>query len=298
VAAHRSDELRVAVPGLEPVRRRVDAALETFLDDRRAELAAMDPGSVVLVDEIRRLLHAGGKRIRPALCFWAHRAAGGPDVEAIVRAAAALELLHTFALIHDDVMDGSDERRGVPSTPARFASEAPPGAEPGSFGASVAILVGDLAAVLSEQRLRTCGAAAGPLGVALGRFDRMRAEMAAGQLLDLRAAGASAARVAALKTGSYTTEGPVLIATALAEAGAAAEGPLRVFARLLGEAFQLRDDVLDGDAGPEAAERVGDLVDRAIGSIEAAPLRPEGAAALAELASHVRVPRDRSAGAE
>jgi geranylgeranyl pyrophosphate synthase len=94
--------------------------------------------------------------------------------------------------------------------------------------------------------------------------------------------------VAALKTGSYTTEGPVLVATALAEAGPAVEGPLRVFARLVGEAFQLRDDLEDGDAGPGAAARVRDLVDRAVDALAGAPLVPDGAAALAELAGLLR----------
>lgn len=273
---------------LADVRGRVDEELERFLDERRAELAALDPAAVVLVDEILRLLAAGGKRLRPALCLWAHRAAGGGDGAPIVRAGAALELLHTFALIHDDVMDASPERRGVPTSWAWFSDRAPPGVDPPSYGTSVAILAGDLAAVLAEQRLRTCGAPAAPLAVALDRFDRMRVEMAAGQLLDVRGAGSDPARVAALKTGSYTTEGPVLVATALAEAGPAVEGPLRVFARLVGEAFQLRDDLEDGDAGPGAAARVRDLVDRAVDALAGAPLVPDGAAALAELAGLLR----------
>jgi geranylgeranyl diphosphate synthase type I len=273
---------------LADVRGRVDAELERFLDERRAELAALDPAAVVLVDEVRRLLAAGGKRLRPALCLWAHRAAGGEDGDAIVRAGAALELLHTFALIHDDVMDASTERRGVPTSWAWFADAAPPRVDPTSYGTSVAILAGDLAAVFAEQRLRTCGAPAVPLDVALDRFDRMRVEMAAGQLLDVRGAGSDPARVAAMKTGSYTAEGPVLVAAALAEAGPAVEGPLRIYARLVGEAFQLRDDLEDGDAGPEAAAVVHDLVDRAVDALEGAPLVPVGAAALAELAGTLR----------
>lgn len=284
-------EPTIAAPALEAARERVDPELRRFLEDRRAEMAAMDPSAVDLVDEVLRLLDAGGKRIRPALCFWAHVAAGGADGPSIVRAAAALELLHAFALIHDDVMDRTDERRSVPSTHARFAKDAPAGAEPEGYGMSVAILVGDLAAVLAERALRTCGARPEPLALALGRFDRMREEMAAGQYLDVRGrgAGVASARVAALKTGSYTSEGPVLIGTALAEAGPSVEGPLRVFARLVGEAFQVRDDVLDGDDGPEGLARVNDLVGRAVVALEGAPLNREGASALAELARLLRL---------
>jgi geranylgeranyl diphosphate synthase type I len=269
----------------------VDGALAEFLSDRRAELAGMDPAATVLIDELLRLLTAGGKRIRPALCLWAHRAAGGDDGPAIVRAAAALELLHTFALIHDDVMDEADRRRGVPSTHARFASEAPAGREAAAYGMSVAILVGDLAAVLSEHLLRTCGAEPESLSVALGRFDRMREEMAAGQFLDVRAGVESEAspRTASLKTSSYTAEGPVLIGAALARASAAVEGPLRVYARLVGQAFQLRDDAIDGAAGPGARRRLDDLLDRAASALDGPPLQPEGRGALLQLAELLRL---------
>jgi geranylgeranyl diphosphate synthase type I len=141
--------------------------------------------------------------------------------------------------------------------------------------------------VLAEQLLRTCGAAPDRTGAALSRFDRMRAEMAAGQLLDVLGpeSGAAPARVAALKTGSYTVEGPVLVASALAGAGEDVEGPLRVYGSLLGEAFQLRDDVLDGDAEPGSAARVGELVGRARAAIEDAPLEPEARDALLEVAA-------------
>ncbi|MEX2204172.1 MAG: polyprenyl synthetase family protein [Actinomycetota bacterium] len=286
-------EPAVTSPALGHARRLVDPAIDRFLADRRAELAGMGHSAVVLVDELRRLIGAGGKRIRPALCLWAYRACGGADEMPVARAAAALELLHTFALVHDDVMDRTDERRGAPASHVRFAKEAPPGADPDAYGTAVAILVGDLAAVLSEQLLRTCGAAPGPLAVALGRFDRMRVEMAAGQFLDLSvAAGPAPPGVAALKTGSYTAEGPVLIGAALAEAGPSAEGPLRVYGRLVGEAFQLRDDVIDGDAHPNAATRVGGLVDRGIAALDGAPLEGEGVSALVEIAGLVRLRPD------
>jgi geranylgeranyl diphosphate synthase type I len=289
VSIGRIEEPRVSGPALDAVRRPVDAVLRAFLAERRAEVRAMDPAAPELVEEIVRMLSAGGKRIRPALCRWAYRACGGPDGDAIVRAAAALELLHTFALIHDDVMDGARERRGVASTAARFAELAPPGSDPGRYGRSVAILVGDLAAALSERLLRTCGAPAGPLGVALARFDGMRTEMAAGQFLDLRASGRAAPRVASLKTGSYTAEGPVLVGAALAGAGPQAEAALGGFGRLLGEAFQLRDDVLDGDAGPEAATAVDDLVRDAGRALDGAPLDAGGRAALLEIAALLRM---------
>ena len=274
---------------IEAVRAPVDRELERFLGDRRAELAGMDPSAVALVDELLRLLRAGGKRVRPALCFWAFRAAGGDEDEPIVLVCAALELLHTSALVHDDLMDRDAERRGVDSTHVRFGKEAPGGVDPEAFGTSAAVLVGDLALVLSERLLRTSGFGTGRLDAAMARFDRMRAEMAAGQFLDVSGAG-DLARVRALKTGSYTAEGPVLIGVALAGAGPEAEGPLRVFGRLVGEAFQLRDDVSDGEAGPQAVAAIEDLVARASRALGDAPLRRDGIDALVQIAELLRAP--------
>lgn len=282
--AEPTHEAIPSAPALEAVRGRVEPVLRAELALRRAELAELDPAAAVLVDEIGRLVEAGGKRIRPALCLWAFRAAGGSDDGAVLRAAAALELLHTFALVHDDVMDRSEQRRGVPATQVRFAKEAPPGSDPAVFGVAAAILVGDLAAVLAERLLRTCGAPADRLELAWSRFDRMRIEMAAGQLLDLSAPTPVPSRVAILKTGSYTAEGPVAIGAALAGAGPAEEEPLRAYAGLVGRAFQLRDDVLDGEAPPEAATEVNELVARAVSALEGGPLRAEGVRGLSELA--------------
>jgi geranylgeranyl diphosphate synthase type I len=159
-----------------------------------------------------------------------------------------------------------------------------------AFGTAAAILVGDLALVLSEQAMRNSGFDGEVLARAMSRFDRIRIEMAAGQFLDVCKA-ADRERMAALKSGSYTAVGPVLIGTALAGAGAAAEVPLGVYAGLVGAAFQLRDDVADGDAPPGATGEVAALLDRAAHSLASAPLQPEGAAALVELAELLRPPQ-------
>src|SRR6059036_4069620 len=116
-------EILVAPAALESVRRRVDEVLASFLLERRESMARMAPEAAAMVDELRRVVEAGGKRIRPAFCYWGYRAGGGEDGEPIVRAAAALELFHTFALVHDDLMDDSDTRRGVPTTQVQFALE-------------------------------------------------------------------------------------------------------------------------------------------------------------------------------
>jgi len=282
-------DLTTLPPVVEAVHVRVDAVLASFLADQRAVLAGLDPAAADLVDELSRLVSAGGKRIRPAFCYLGFRAARGRDGDPIIRAAAALELFHTFALVHDDVMDGSTERRGVATTQVRFAQ-----AGDERLGRSVAILVGDLAAVLAESLIRTSGFPPERMAGALERFDRMRLEMAAGQYLDLEGVarlGVDAAlHVAELKTGSYTIEGPLLIGAALAGASSEVEETLLAYGRPAGEAFQLRDDVLDGEAAPGARGRVNELVESSIRVLEGARLEPVALAAMRSLVRLLRLP--------
>lgn len=236
--------------------------LTTFLEDRLRAVDRLDPAARPPIEEIERLLSAGGKRIRPAFCYWGFRAAGGKDRETrdepIMRAAAALELLHTMALVHDDLIDGAKERRGVPSTAAWFAERAEElqaKGEPIAFGQTMAVLVGDLAAVLADHLLLESGFSPDALAVALAVYHPMREEMAIGQYLALAGPGDDlapdrASRVAGLKGGRYTVEGPLRIGAALAGGTAAVGECLSRFGRPLGEAFQLRDDLTDGDAAP------------------------------------------------
>ncbi len=303
-----------APPGHEVLgvlRALVDEALERHLAECSADIARRDARAGMLVEEISRLVRAGGKRLRPAFCYLGHRAAGGatpddPDVdEPIVRAASALELLHTMALIHDDLIDEATERRGVPSSAAHLAEVA---AERGMpidhlrFGRSAALLAGDLAAVLADRLLLTSGFDAPAIARALVPYHEMRLDMAAGQVLDISGAvggsaersadgPASVASVARLKGGSYTVEGPLLVGAALASGTDDVREALRAFGRPLGEAFQLRDDLLDADAprGVTSSD-VNGLVERARAVLRDAPIDPDAVDGLDGLASLVAMP--------
>lgn len=271
-------------------RARIDGVLIAFLARRRAEAVAVDPRAAEPLDEIVRLLEAGGKRIRPAFCFWGYRAAGGVAGDEIWRAAAALELLHTMALIHDDVMDLELVRRGAPSLHVRGSHVAASRghAAPERHGEAVAILVGDLAAVLADHLLLEAGFPPERLLPALERYHLMREVTGAGQYLDLVAADVDARLVAAAKGGAYTVEGPLLIGAALAGASPQAEAALRGYGRPLGEAFQLRDDLVDDDASHGLGQaEVAQLVARAHDALRTPALEPEGAAVLATLADLV-----------
>ncbi|HUF58857.1 MAG TPA: polyprenyl synthetase family protein [Actinomycetota bacterium] len=276
------------------LRQRVDAALTVFLDERRGRVETLDPAALPLVDEVRRLVHAGGKRIRPAFCYWGFRAAGGEDEEPIVRAAAALELLHTMAIVHDDLIDGAKERRGVPSTAVWFSDRAAelgaPG-DPRDFGASMAILVGDVSAVWADGLLLASGFKPGELVPALVVYHDMREHMAVGQSMDVAGAAGDpevARRAAALKGGSYTVEGPLLIGAALAGGSTDVRECLARYGRPLGEAFQLRDDLEDGEAAPGVTrDTVNGLVAEAKAVLDPALLPAESIDALGELADMV-----------
>ena len=273
----------------------VDVVLVGFLEDKRAELAALHPSAATLAEELLRLVRSGGKRLRPALGYWGYRAAGGVPDGRIMRAAASLELFHTFALIHDDLMDEADERRDVATVHANLRGT--DGGDRVRFGVSAAILIGDLAAVWADELLLTSGFGPSSVVRALARAYAIRRDMAVGQFLDVSGeagAGQGAGRLAAnLKGGRYTVTGPLLMGAELASDGPAAGDLLNAlvtFGEPLGEAFQLRDDLRDGDASHGAT---GDTIDQLVTAAEAALSTagsdPVAVAALRELAGMVRV---------
>jgi geranylgeranyl diphosphate synthase type I len=215
------------------IRDRVDRALQAFVGQQRGVLLAAGDGLRPGVDSIAGLL-AGGKRLRPAFCYWGWRGAGGPDCPEIINAAAALELLHAGALVHDDLMDASDTRRGQPSLHRQFEARHLGHGWHGAadaFGMGVAILLGDLLICWTDEMFHVSGLPGDALRRARPVLDRMRTEVFAGQYLDLlgQAAGdetvAGALRVVELKTAKYTIERPLHLGAALAGAGPDLAGP-------------------------------------------------------------------------
>ena len=270
------------------LRARIDGTLGSFLVSVRAEMAALAADGLLPIDEVIRLVDAGGKRLRPVFCYWGYRAAGGLDGEPIERASAALELLHTMALIHDDLMDRSPERRGAPSSAIQLAEHAGRrgSADPERDGASLALLAGDLAAVLADRLLLESGFPPDRLVGALGRYHRMRLDMALGQSMDVTGGDVERATAAALKGGSYTTDGPLQIGAALAGADGSVMATLAAYGAPLGLAFQLLDDERDGDVTLEPG-RVDALIARSRAGLEAPGLDPDAVRALSALADLV-----------
>ncbi|GAB6984737.1 polyprenyl synthetase family protein [Nocardioides pyridinolyticus] len=242
-------------------RARVQASLDGFVDEQAAGLAALGDDAARLV----RAAHAavsGGKRFRAAFCYWGHRAVAPEpaDEDALVRACASLELLHASALVHDDFMDASDTRRGRPATHRQFEGEhrgAGWRGDPEQYGAAAAILLGDLLLSWSDELLRRCGLPITQVAPALELFDKCRSEVIAGQFLDVsvqargRADVDAAMTVLRYKSAKYSIERPLHIGAALAGASTATLEELSRFGLPLGEAFQLRDDLLGVFGDPD-----------------------------------------------
>jgi geranylgeranyl diphosphate synthase, type I len=235
------------------LRARVEKALAEFLARQRDRLSAIEPALVPVAEAIEDFVLGGGKRLRPAFAYWGYRGAGGTDSAELVATVAALEFVQASALIHDDVMDGSDTRRGEPAVHRRFATlhgRSGWSGDPDGFGEAAAILLGDLALVWSDELLH--GGGLDPAGIARARpvFDVMRTEVTAGQYLDVLGQATRdtsvgwAQTVARYKSAKYTIERPLLFGAALAGAPPELSRAYSGYGLPLGEAFQLRDDLL------------------------------------------------------
>ncbi|MEU8180335.1 polyprenyl synthetase family protein [Micromonospora sp. NPDC049044] len=244
----------------------VDETLAAFLATEVDSLAEIDTSMGAFAASAREAVLVGGKRIRPTFAYWGWRGAVGGDeaLSPVLPALAALELLHTFALVHDDVMDASTTRRGRPTAHVALAEQhiqAGHRGDPGRFGEAVAVLIGDLCMVWADQLLSHAAVPPARLFEVRRCYDLMRVETVAGQYLDVLGENDPASwsvdralRVARYKTASYTVQRPLLFGACLA--GVPADDPLVAaysrYGLAVGEAFQLRDDLLGVYGDPAA----------------------------------------------
>jgi geranylgeranyl diphosphate synthase, type I len=252
----------------------VDQRLHSFLESRSAELEVISPDLGHIVDYVHGLL-ATGKRFRARFCYWGWRAASSAhsnldpsagvetldDIDGVLALAMSLEVFHAAALVHDDIMDNSDTRRGKPSAHRAFEEvhrQRTYSGDSEHFGHSTALLVGDLLLAWSDDLLNQALEAARSPSIRVAtraEFSTMRQEVTVGQYLDIHEEAAwlhaseserleRALRVVTYKSAKYSMEAPLLIGASLAGASTQALDSLRAFGLPLGIAFQLRDDVL------------------------------------------------------
>ena len=244
----------------------VEVALVDFIAAEIAALEAIDPALAGFARTARDCVLSGGKRLRPTFAYWGWRGAAGGDepLAPAVPAFAALELLHTFALVHDDVMDRSATRRGRPTAHRILADQHRAAERRGDadrFGEAAAVLVGDLCLVWADRLLGTAALPVATLFDVRRCYDQMRIEAVAGQYLDILGENDPvnwsvdrALRVARHKTASYTVQYPLLLGAALADRGrdAALTDAYSRYGVAVGEAFQLCDDLLGVYGDPAA----------------------------------------------
>lgn len=239
---------------LDRFRRLLSRALEGWIEAKRREAKAAGQAEMLeLIDGVASLAVDGGKRLRPALVYHTFLACRGGNPESAIPLALSTELLHTYLLIHDDIMDHADLRRGHPTAHVRFDRlhrERELHGDPAEFGRAVAILLGDLAYGWAVELVLGV-AAESERGAAIGRcFSEMCQEVIGGQYLEIlvaqrrQASEAELERILRLKSGRYTTERPIQLGALLAGAPAGLAGSLRRYGTAIGEAFQLQDDLL------------------------------------------------------
>jgi geranylgeranyl diphosphate synthase, type I len=252
----------------------LEQAIERASDALGSELRALDPALAPAADALADALGTG-KRLRPALVCWAFGAHGGTHeggaVAAVMGAAVAVELVHTCALVHDDVIDRSPTRRGLPSVHTRFAQLHGTGwsGDADGYGTSVAILLGDVLLAAADAHLLAADVAPDALAAAHDVFTRMRIEVMAGQFLDVDAAARGsesrerALSVATLKSGRYSVSRPLQLGALLAGASRAEADALAAVGDPLGRAFQLVDDLLGvfGDPAETGKPNASDLAE-------------------------------------
>lgn len=239
---------------------RFESELAAFLSRQCEIIIAIDPALESYASSVSDYVLRGGKRIRPTFAYWGFRGAGGEDSPEVIRTVASLELLQAAALIHDDLIDDSDTRRGYPSIHRRFAHLHQESGWHGSaqaFGANAAILLGDLCFVWSDEMFTGSGMDLRAIMRARREFDLMRTEVSAGQYLDVLAevrrdkSVETTIKVAQFKAAKYTVEQPLLIGASLAGAPDELRELYSALGLALGEAFQLRDDVLGVFGDPQ-----------------------------------------------
>jgi geranylgeranyl diphosphate synthase type I len=254
---------------LSAIASRVTDRVVSFVAAEGRRWTALDADLAGPFNEIRRMVEAGGKRLRPAFCQWGFVGAGGsPDDQRVVDAGAAFELMHAFALFHDDVMDDASSRRGESTTHAVYADThrlAGWSGESRRFGEGAAILVGDLAFVLADELL------VGASDPVWRMWNELRTELNIGQFLDIVGSVRGergidrAERIARYKSGKYTIERPLHLGALLAAPQRADEllPQLSRYGLPLGDAFQMRDDVMGvfGDTAVTGKPVGGDLIE-------------------------------------
>ena len=247
---------------LESFRQKLEDELRVWLAVKQAQATEVVPASEELTGVLSDYVFRGGKRLRPALLYYSYRSCGGTTDETVLPLAMAVELLHTYLLAHDDIMDRAEVRRGEPAVHLVFSDlhdSREWAGDSDHFGQSVAILLGDLAQAYSMELFVSTPAVENWPELRQA-FCSMVQEVIVGQYLEMTAGyredlgEEELLRVLRMKSGRYSVEWPMHLGAILAGAATETREGLCRYGSLMGEAFQLQDDLLGMFGNPE---RVG-----------------------------------------
>lgn len=234
----------------------INKELSLFFDQKKKESEQIDSRLGDLISQIADVTLRGGDRLRPYMCFVGYQIGGGKTQEKIISVLLALELFHTFALIHDDIMDEADRRRGGPTINAHFTKNL----RTAHLGESLAILAGDLSYIWSQELFYEIN----HLSKSKSIFQKLQEEVAYGQIRDVWGmkdqAPESILDMYTQKSGNYSVKWPLLLGFALSQKQDSSLGAaLETYGHAVGLAFQLKDDLLGlfGDE-KQTGKAVGD----------------------------------------
>lgn len=235
-------------------KKQLDAHLKKYLDKKLDEAKKISPHAYELMDHIADLILRGGKRIRAALLYYSYLAHGGKNKNEAMKASMAMELSETYLLIHDDIMDNDDLRRGGRTIHESYKDLAEDKyhdkINSKVFGDSLGILAGDLACALSNQILADCKFKSGQISKALNELNKVYLLEMYGQTLDIMSeienniTKDDVNLIQQLKTVPYTFDGPIKIGAILAGINGSSLDTLSRYSVPLGTAFQIQDDIL------------------------------------------------------
>lgn len=266
---------------------RVDKALDEFVRQETAELTAIHDDLAPVATQLAAAI-SGGKRLRAAFCYWGWRAAGQADCDEMVRAAASMELLHSAAIVHDDIIDESHTRRGVPTAHIALRTAIADPEQRDFRAGALAILVGDLLMGWAGQLFTGSGLPGAYLGRTKKLWATLGRELIAGECLEIMATGAAtehSLKIIRFKTAKYSVERPLHLGAALGGASPGLLGTFTDYGVPLGEAYQLKDDLLGvyGDPRKTGKSNTDDVRGRKPTALVSTALLEAGSADRAEL---------------
>ncbi len=245
--------IRCFLAGLSQAKKTVEGRLERFLDEKASEAALVSPSSEEMIRVLSEFTLRGGKRLRASLVFYGYRCFSSQENEAVWDAAMSIELIQSFLLIHDDVIDGDATRRGGNTVHCCYQDlhrERYGGRDSEHFGESMALLCGDLAYALANEILAGAQLPGNLLAPTLVAMNRMVRQVIHGECMDVLSGMETGfgeeeiLLIYQLKSAAYTVEGPLHIGAILGGAGAEDLERASRYAIPLGEAFQIQDDIL------------------------------------------------------